>query len=111
MALPGYPVANAPREWLEDIRRTGISPVADLATELLTIVDEHAEHDAYLERIRDAFANGKLLGNDDELDAEIKRNRKYSAIRGLCEDAGLIHEDDWETDIVSLLRMFLPVGD
>lgn len=111
MALTGYPVANAPREWLEDIRRTGISPVVDLASELLTIVDEHAECNALIERIRDAFAEGTLLGNDDELDAEIKRNKKYSEIRQLCMDAGLINEDDWETDVVPLLRMFLPVGD
>lgn len=107
MALTGYPVANAPREWLEDIRRTGISPVADLASELLTIVDEC---DALIDRIRDSFANGKLLGNDDELDAEIKRNKSYTEIRQLCEDAGLINEDDWETDVVPLLRMFLPIG-
>lgn len=111
MALTGYPVAHAPREWLEDIRRTGISPVADLASELLTIVDEHAEHEDYLERIRDAFAEGKLLGDDDELDAKIEQNMAYVKIRNLCMDAGLINEDDSETDVVPLLRMFLPVGD
>lgn len=100
------------REWLEDMRRFN-GRDADRATAVLTLLDE-LEHTA--ESYLSVFDALERQGHQDT-DADgfdiAKRVEKLAAsdlaIRSLVAQAGLIRDDDTETDVASLLRMFLPV--
>lgn len=77
--------------------------------EIETFIDEHdcpdfgdrvdieGQHLSFLARLKNGVA------------AMEKRDELYWEIRGLCVDAGLIRPGDRTTDILPLLRMFLPV--
>lgn len=126
-----------PREWLEDMRRFN-GRDAQFATEVLQMLDDADDSEKlieeYSERVGDIDDAQKQVetlakltewGNNDptfkefgEIDDETlerfarsydKLEAQADALRGLAVDAGLINPDDYQTDPLPLLRMFLPI--
>jgi hypothetical protein len=100
------------REWLEDMRRFN-GRDAQRATDVLALLDE-LEHTAesYLAVFEALERQGHQDTDADGFDVA-KRVETLAArdlgVRSLCVDAGLLRDDDCETDVTPLLRMFLPV--
>lgn len=100
------------REWLEDMLRFN-GKDADRARTILRLFDE-------LEGIAESYnAVFEALERQGHADTDadgfdvVKRVEDIAArdlaVRSLAGEAGLINDDDVTTDVVPLLRMFLPV--
>lgn len=88
------------------------SPTGDTDIDtMIAMLDEHGAIEAFVDEQEGAAFQGKTTL--DKLKAAIAdyeaRNDEYWDIRSICMDAGLINSGDRTTDIVPLLRMFLPV--
>jgi hypothetical protein len=93
------------REWLEDMRRFN-GRDADRASAILTLLAE-------LETVGEALERQGHQDTDADGFDVAKRVETLAArdlgVRSLCVEAGLLRDDDFETDVTPLLRMFLPV--
>ena len=100
------------REWLEDMRRFN-GRDADRASAILTLLAElETVGESYLAVFEALERQGHQDTDADGFDVA-KRVETLAArdlgVRSLCVDAGLLRDDDFETDVTPLLRMFLPV--
>lgn len=126
---------DRPREWLEGLRRAA-GPDADIASELLDLLDAAQGAENELEEwiredssaLEDLKEFGELLelieshdftreiGEDTlvktlekALDLAVKYENQSMALQDLAIEAELVARNDYQTDPLPLLRMFLPV--
>lgn len=100
------------REWLEDMRRFN-SRDADRATEILTALDDAERVNGHREEMGDSayeicVTHGLIIGDEPEPFLTAKLGQ-LKALSELCMAAGIIAKDDYKTDPVPMIAMFLPV--
>lgn len=104
-------------EWLRGLHAAA-GPDADLAKHALEKFDEaktRLELCGSLEELIDEQDNRAFVGDgpletlENGLKGLNEQADHYWAIRGLCKDAGLVEVTDNDSDLLPILRMFLPV--
>lgn len=100
------------REWLEDMLRFA-GRDADRARELLALMDRvdsgEYDEDQIIETLMEKSGN-QTLDTIDAVAAEIKAFKDFQfALHDLLVEADLIKKNEYTTDPLTLLRMFLPV--
>lgn len=100
------------REWLEDMLRFN-GRDADHARAVLRLMDELETIGESYSAVFDALERQGHGDTDADGFDVVKRVEDIAArdlaVRSLAGEAGLINDDDTATDVVPLLRMFLPV--
>jgi hypothetical protein len=100
------------REWLGDLIRSS-DPMADYARELIYQLEEFEKMERNYRWVKDSLErHGYPLAHDYGFNVTGTVENLAAtnlAVRSLTAEAGLIQTDDVKTDVVPLLRMFLPV--